>query len=62
LRLALETAETLGVGGEQIGKCLQRDVATELRVARPIDFTHPACAETGPNLERADVRTWLQRQ
>jgi hypothetical protein len=42
LRLPLEPRETLGVRGEDRRQQLQRDVATELRVGRPVDLAHPA--------------------
>ena len=44
---ALEPRHALGVGREQLGKNLDRDVAIELRVARPIDITHSARANGG---------------
>jgi hypothetical protein len=45
LRLAPETGETLGVGGEGLGQQLDRDVATELGIAGAIHLAHTALAE-----------------
>src|SRR4029077_10408731 len=39
---------------ERVGDDLQRDVATELRVARAIDLAHAAGAEGREDLVRAD--------
>ena len=45
LGLALEAREPLGIGRERLRQDLQRDLTTELRVARAIHLTHPARAE-----------------
>jgi hypothetical protein len=50
LRFALEARETLGVGGECLGQDLDRDLAPELRVGRPVDDPHPALAERAGDL------------
>ena len=55
LRFALEPREPLGIGGERLGQDLDRDVATELRVARAIDLAHAAGPEGGEDLVRADT-------
>ena len=47
LRLALEAGQPIGIGGEGLGKQLDRDVAAELRVRRPVDVAHPARADRG---------------
>src|SRR4051794_9265170 len=46
LGLPLEAAEGLRIGGEFVGRELQRDVATELEVFRLIDHTHPTAELT----------------
>ncbi len=51
----LKRASRSGSSGEEFGQDFQRDVATELRVARAIDLAHPACAEAGQNLVAADL-------
>ena len=56
LRLALEACEAIGIERERVGDDLQRDVATELRIARAIDLAHPARAEGGDDLIRAEAR------
>ena len=47
LRLALEARDAIGIERERVGDDLQRDVATELRIARAIDLAHAAGAEGG---------------
>ena len=44
-RFAREAGAALGIGGEVRGQDLDRDVATELAVARAIDLAHAAGAE-----------------
>ena len=56
LRFALEPREPVRVGRERLGQDLDGDVAIELRVARPIHFAHPAGAEGGEDLVRAEAR------
>ena len=51
---ALEPGDELGIAGERRGKDFQRHVATELRVARAIDFAHPAGAENTDDGVAAD--------
>ena len=45
LRLALEAGQPIGIGGEGLGKQLDRDVAAELRVRGPVHLAHPPGAE-----------------
>ena len=59
LRLALEAGEALGVGGERLGQDLDRDLALQLRVGRPVDDPHAALAERGGDLVRAECRADL---
>ena len=47
LGFAGEPRQPFGVAGEEIGQHLDRDIAVERRVARPIDLAHPAGAEEG---------------
>src|SRR5262245_35478924 len=58
LRFALEPGDAIGIGGERIGQDLDRDVASELRVARAIDLAHAARTERGHNLIRPERRPW----
>ena len=60
LRLALKSRDAIRVGGEQLGKNLDRDVAAQARVARSIHFAHAARADGGHNLVRADSRVWRE--
>ena len=61
LGLALETRQPLGVAGNRRRQRLQRDVAAQRRVARPIDLAHPAGAEQGQHLVRSDAGADLNR-
>ena len=45
LRLALEARDAIGILRDTVRQDLQRDVATELRIARAIHLAHPAGAE-----------------
>ncbi len=49
-RFAVEAIAELRIGGKLFGKDLDGDGAIEPRVARPIDFTHPAGPERGADL------------
>ena len=57
LGLALEAGEALGVVCEQVGQDLERDVATELRVARAIDLAHAAGAEQREDFVGTETRS-----
>ena len=57
LRLALESRDAIRVGHESVGEDLDRDVATELGVARAIDLAHPAGAEWRDDFIRPEART-----
>ena len=50
LRFAVEARQPLRVGGEGLGQDLERDVAAELRVARPVDLTHAPRADEATTL------------
>ena len=45
LRLAFETRQALGIGREESGSTLMRDLAVEPGIARTIHLAHPARAE-----------------
>ena len=62
LRLALETGEAIGIGGEGGGKHLERDIAAEAGVGRAPDLTHPPSAEGRHHLVGTDAATSLQGQ
>ena len=57
LRLALEPRERVGIGGDGFGEDLDRDVAVELRVPRPVDLAHAARAERREDLVGAEAGT-----
>ena len=45
LRFALEPRQALGVSGERVRQDLDRDLAIQLRVRRPIHLPHAAFAD-----------------
>ena len=55
LRFALEACEAIGIERERIGDDLQRDVASQFRIARPIHFAHAAGPKGGEDLVRAEA-------
>ena len=57
LRFALETRDALRVVDESVGQDLDRDVTTELRVARAVDLAHAARTERADDFIRAETRT-----
>ena len=61
LRLPLESSEAFRIAGEQLWKDFDRDVTIQLGVAGAIDLTHPADAEEGSDLVRAEASARLQR-
>ncbi len=56
LGFALEPGESIGVVGDGREQDLDRDLATQLRVARTIDGTHAALADRRQDLEGAEAR------
>ena len=46
-RLAFEPRQPIGITGEELRQDLDRDIATELRVARAIDLAHAARRPAG---------------
>jgi hypothetical protein len=57
LRFALESREAIRIEGEDSWQHFQRDVSIELRVARSMDFAHPAGADGGDDFERTQLRS-----
>ena len=55
LRLPPEARQALGIRAVELGQDLQRDVAVELGVARPIDLAHAARAEGRLDLVGAEA-------
>ena len=62
LRLAFEPRQAIRIGGEEVRKHLQRDVAIEPRVPRPIHFPHAASPKQRENLVRAEAAAGVQGQ
>jgi hypothetical protein len=56
LRFALEARHPELVVGEDIAEDLQRDVASELGIARAVHLAHAPRAEGGDDLANADSR------
>ena len=57
-----EPRQAIRIAGEGVGQNLQRNVAIEFRVARPIHLSHTARSEGGEDLVRADVGAGNQTQ
>ena len=55
LRFALETRESLRVGGEEVRQNLDGHVTVQSRVACPVDFAHPAGPEGGQDFVAAEA-------
>jgi hypothetical protein len=55
LRLAREARQPLRIGGKRLWQDLDRDVAIQPRVARPIDLAHATSADWGEDLVRAEA-------
>ena len=55
LRLALESGEAFGIGGDRSRQDLDRDVAIEARVAGAIHLAHTAGAERLQDLVAAEA-------
>jgi hypothetical protein len=60
-RLLLEARQAPLVRGERLRQDLQRDLAPEPRVARPIHLSHSARAERREHLEGTEPLTRLER-
>ena len=54
LCLALEAGDGIGICRRELGKNLDRDVAIQPAVARPVDVAHPTGANRRENLVRSD--------
>ena len=61
LRLALESGKPLRIRREGLRQHLNRDVAIELGIARPIDLAHSPGADEREDLVRAEASTRLKR-
>jgi hypothetical protein len=55
LSFACEPCKPLGIARDQIGQHFDRDVAIQLRIARPIHFAHPAGPEGRDDFVRAEA-------
>ena len=60
VRLLFEACPAGRVGQDVGRENLQRNVATETRVARPIHFSHPASAKRADNLIRTQTNASRQ--
>ena len=61
LRLLLEAPQALGVGENAAGKDLDRHVAAEPRVPRPIHLAHASGADRREDLVGTELRSDRQR-
>ena len=57
LRLAPESGQPLGILRHRLGKDLDRDVAVEFGVPRPVHLPHPARSERRDDLVGAEPRS-----
>jgi hypothetical protein len=57
VRFTFEPREPLGIVGQRFGQDFEGDVATELRVACPINLSHAARADGGEDLVRSESRS-----
>ena len=57
----LEPAPHLGIGGDVVRHDLERDVASEPRIARAIDVPHPAGAERRDDFVLCEMGSWGKR-
>ena len=55
LRLLLEAAKPVRVLRERRGQDLDRDLAPEPRILRPVDLTHPSGADLAEDLVGAEL-------
>ena len=51
---ALESSDPLGIGVEQLGQDLERDIAIQFPVASPIHLAHTASPERTDDFVRAE--------
>ncbi len=58
LCLTREPRQAIGIGSEQVGKHLERDVSIEPPVARAVDLSHAAGAEAARDLVDANPGAW----
>ena len=56
LRFTLEARQPHGVVDDRVGQPLDRDLAIERRVARPVDFAHAAFADQRQHDVSAEAR------
>lgn len=60
LRLALESRRTFLIQRDGVGQYLDRHLAAQLRVARAVDFTHPARTKGRNDFVGAETSTERQ--
>src|SRR5439155_6423646 len=58
-RLLLESMQAIRICRERRWQHLDRDISSQPRIARPIDFAHPAGANRADNLVRTKPGAWL---
>src|SRR5262245_29816395 len=59
-RFLLKAAKTIGIGRQRGRQDLDRDVATQPRVARPIDLAHSPSADGIEDFVGTEVTAWAQ--
>jgi hypothetical protein len=62
LRFTTKPREAIRIGHQRLVYHLDRDIAIQLRVACPVDFTHPAHAEQGADFVRTEAGAMSEGQ
>ena len=62
LRLAFEPRQAVGVRGERVWQDLDRDLAAQRRVRRPVHLSHPAFTDLGGDFVDAEARAGSEGQ
>ena len=57
---ALEPCDAFGIGDEGLGQRLQRDVAAQVRVMRPIHLAHSALTYESQDFVDSELSSWRQ--
>ena len=61
LRFAFEPRQPVGVERKGVWEDLERDLAVQPGIARAVDLTHPADAQSTGDFVRAKASAWSQR-
>jgi len=62
LRLAAEARQAVRIAGKSVGQDLERDVAVQARITRPIDLAHPTSPDRAGDFVGTDTVAGDERQ